>query len=1137
MDALFALDRGIPKQIKDSVCAGKNTVVFYTAQNNRCHIASNMGVRFLYLASDLVEGKKIYDRICAYGDGKYALLPEKEDVLIERKICDYNALAERLKVLIGMADGSLDGVVCTCESLLGFYPDKERLIRSILRLKKGEETDVSTLAERLVSMGYKRVYEPEKTASFRLKGDTLEIFPIGESKPYRVSFFGDEVDEIRSYLTETHVVADAVDELSILPATEYIVYRNEVEGIRNEVQKVSRGQDPAIREKVKEEWEKFLIDPSSPLNTFFLPFIGKSLATLYDYMKGFTLVIDDVRTAEDKLRLTRKAFENRVETSVEGHKLLPCHYDSVPTAEEMMSYGGTVLGFGRITSNVRFFLPKEVFSLRCNPLPAYYNDMESFFANVRSSVAAGVKVRVYARDEKSKDALIHSFHDHDIGIHDGFTPDADIAIQVGNVEYGFNYPAEKRLCIGINDLTRKTVVARKRKDVRKTFAELPQKGDYVVHEVHGIGISEGMQRIQTLHGEKEMYVIAYRGGDKLMLPTEQLNTIEKYNGADKPALHALGGAEFERVKNRVRASVKEMAIDLLEVSRARYNRKGHAYQPDTPWQKEMEEDFEFTETDDQLAAISEIKHDMESGRIMDRLLCGDVGYGKTEVALRAVFKTVVEGKQAAILAPTTILAQQHYNLINARFNKYKFNVELLSRFVPPAEIKKSLERIKEGKSNIIVATHRLLSKDVAFHDLGLLVLDEEQRFGVEHKEKLKTLRHDVNVLSLSATPIPRTLHMALSGIRDISTLETPPRNRLPVETYVTEYSDELLKTALEKELARGGQAFVLYNRVQGIEGFYRHVAELVGDRTEVVYAHGQMDEERIENAVKKFYDRDAGVLVSTTIIENGIDLPSANTLFVLDADTLGLSQLYQLRGRVGRSDVLAYAYFTVREGKVLTETAVKRLDALMANTELGSGFKIAMRDLEIRGAGNVLGREQHGQMEKVGYDMYLKLVQEGIDEAQGKPTAKEREPELKMDAAYSLAEEYMPDMKARLAVYRTVAELESTQEGVEYYKEIKEKYGENKTVKDLIRVGILRNVAKKANVKRVTINQTGTGVVFFDSTCISDERLFVALEKYKDKAVLIPSNPPSVVFQTKKLTMAERTKLVKDFLESISSNG
>lgn len=1135
MDAIFSPVRGIPKQIKDSVRSGRNTMVFFAAQNNRCHLAANLGVRFLYLASDLVEGKKIYDRIRSYGDGNYALLPEREDVLIERKICDYNVIAERLKILRGMADGTLDGVVVTCESLLGFYPDRKRLEENVLTFRTGEETDVGTLAERLVACGYKRVEEPEKAASFRLKGDILEIFPVGEGKPYRVSFFGDEVEEIRPFLTDTHVVEDAIKELSVLPATEYIVYQNEIEGIRNSVLKVVRGKGAEVAARVKEAWENFLMNPSSPLNTFFLPFIGKSLGTLYEYAKGFTLVIDDVRTAEDKLRLTRKAFENRVETAIEGGKLLPCHFDSLPTEEDAENFNGTILGFGRITSSVRFFTPKEVYNLRANPLPPYYNDMESFFETVRSGVAGGMKVRVYAGNEDAKQALIRSFHDHDIGIRDGFDESADVAIDVGDVEYGFIYPSEKLLCVGVHDLSRKNAPVRRQKPAHKAFVELPQKGDYVVHETHGIGISEGFQRIQTRHGEKEMYVIVYRGGDRLMLPPEQLNTIEKYNGVDHPALHALGGAEFERVKNRVRASVKEMAIDLLEVSRARYNRKGHVYQPDTPWQREMEEDFEFTETDDQLAAIADIKNDMESGKIMDRLLCGDVGYGKTEVALRAVFKTVIEGKQAAILAPTTILAQQHYNLINARFNKYKFNIELLSRFVSPADIKKSLERIRSGKSNIIVATHRLLSKDVAFYDLGLLVLDEEQRFGVEHKEKLKTLRNDVNVLSLSATPIPRTLHMALSGIRDISTLETPPRNRLPVETYVTEYSDDLLKTALEKELSRGGQAFVLYNRVQGIEGFYKQVAELVGDRTEVVYAHGQMDEERMENAIKRFYDGDAGVLVSTTIIENGIDLPSANTLFVIDADRLGLSQLYQLRGRVGRSDVLAYAYFTVREGKVLTDGAVKRLDALMANTELGSGFRIAMRDLEIRGAGNVLGREQHGQMEKVGYEMYLKLVQEGIDEAQGKPTQKELEPELKIDAAYSLDERYMPDSKARIAVYRAVAELASTQEGVAYYRELKEKYGKSETLKALIRIGVLRNVAKKTGVKKIVVDKTGTGIYFFDAKSITDERLFVALEEYKECAVLIPTTPPNVVFQTKNLTLAERTKLVKDFLETMSS--
>ena len=1133
MDKLFALDTGRLAEIKKAIASGKNTAVFYAAQNNRCHIASNLNKKFIYVAGDVVEAQKIYERIRAYGDGNYALLPESEDPLIQRKICSYVNLSERLRVLKDFAESKLDGIVVTVESLLRFYPSRTRFFDGIINVKNGGSIDTAIINEKLTSIGYKRVSEVSSPATYKFAGDVLEIFPINSDYPFRIEFFGDEVDGIRTFNTDTRLSQEEKSSLEIIPATDIIIYKNEIQGITTSIKRTLKTVNSETRNNVLEILENFESNPSSPLGSFIIPFIPFALSSLQEYApKGTVLILDDVRLVEDKIKLLRKAYENRAEALIEGGKFLPAHFDSIRTYEDIAKdrKNGTVLGFGRITSNIDFFEPREIFDLKTTPLPQFYNDMEGFFTTVKQLLFRGVKIRVYAGSDSSMNALIEAFNEHDVGINKGFTFDADIAIDTGNISYGFYYPSEKLMCIGINDLVRKTTPVRSNARKRVVF-EIPEKGDYVVHEKHGIGISEGMQRVKTLSGEKDFFVVLYRGGDKLFLPVEQMNTVEKYNGADKPQIHKLGGAEFERVKNRVRASIKEMAIDLLGVYRSRHNKKGFVYQPDTPWQQELEDDFEFTETDDQLAAIAEIKHDMESGKIMDRLLCGDVGFGKTEVAVRAVFKTVIENKQAAILAPTTILAQQHYNLLCARMNKFKLNIVLLNRFVPRDKLKQAVEQIKTGEAHIVVATHRLLSSDVSFHDLGLLVLDEEQRFGVEHKEKLKAFRNTVNVLSLSATPIPRTLHMALSGIRDISTLETPPKNRLPVETYVTEYSEDLLKTALEKELARGGQAFVLYNRVQGIENFYKTVQSLVD--AEVVYAHGRMKEEELENAVNKFYNNEAQVLVSTTIIENGIDLPNANTLFVIDADALGLGQLYQLRGRVGRSDVLGYAYFTIREGKVLTTNAVQRLDALLSNTDLGSGFKIAMRDLEIRGAGNILGREQHGQMEKVGYEMYLKLIKEGIEEAQGKEVAEEIEPEIKINGDFALEEGYIPDAKARIAVYKTVAVISSSEEGNEYYKKMASTYGESSRLKNAVRIGILKNCAKKSGVKKVVIDLSGTGLFFSDARCLTNEKLFFALEKYKDRAVLCPSENPTVVFKKTNRSVSARIKEVKDFLEEV----
>lgn len=1132
MDEFFKLNKGQPKEIKNAVQKGKDTAVFYVAQNNRCHIAANLEKRFLYVVGDIVEGKKVYDRLLSYGDGNYALMPEKEDVLMRRQNAAYRTLGERLRILLGMADGTIDGVVVTCETLLNKFPSKKRLEENCVYLLVGEETKYDEFVKKLTEIGYKRVTEVEKTGEYRVQGDVVEIFPLNEELPLRISFFGDEVEEIRSFSVETHVSAAKREDALILPATEFTVREEELQPVLSAIKKASKNADPEAKKVVGEYAEELMRAPSDHKNTYFLPFLPET-ASLYDYADDFVIVLDDIRQAEDKIKLTRKAFENRLDALVEGFSYLPWHEDLLWTYEDVKSPKQTTLGFGRITSAVNFFVPKEIFTLQTTALPPYYNDMEGFFSTLKQMLVQKVKIRIYVAGESAKKAMTDALADHDIGAEDGFG-EGDLCIGIGNVEYGFFYPREKILCVGYGDISKKSAAPKKSNERKRVVFELPEKGDYVVHEFHGIGICNGMVKLNTPYGEKDFLAITYKGGDTLYVHPEQLSTVEKYSGADHPKLNAIGGAEFERVKERVRKSVKSMALDLLDVYKARYNARGYRYQPDTPWQKEMEDDFEFTETDDQLVAINEIKEDMESGKVMDRLLCGDVGFGKTEVAIRAIFKTIIEGKQAAILSPTTILSQQHYNVICARLNKFKFNIVLLNRFVPPSEIKKSLEMIKSGKADVVVATHRLLSKDVVFHDLGLLVLDEEQRFGVEHKEKLKAIRKDVNVLSLSATPIPRTLHMALSGIRDISTLETPPKNRLPVETYVTEYNDDLLKTAIEKELSRGGQAFILFNRVAGIEKFYEHTKELLGDEARVVYAHGQMDEETLEDAIKKFYDGEADVLISTTIIENGIDLPSANTLFVIDADRLGLSQLYQLRGRVGRSDNLAYAYFTVREKKVLTESAVKRLDALMANTELGSGFKIAMRDLEIRGAGNILGREQSGQMERVGYELYLKLVKEGIDEAQGKTVGKEVEPELKIEGYNGLRDSYISDAKTKIAVYKSVSALQSTKEGEEYYKYLSEKYGTSVDLKDLIRVAVLRSCAKKARVRKVVVDRAETKVYFTDSECLRSESTFKALEAFKDTAVLTPATPPVVSFKDVNRPLRKRIKEVKDFLETLT---
>ena len=660
---------------------------------------------------------------------------------------------------------------------------------------------------------------------------------------------------------------------------------------------------------------------------------------------------------------------------------------------------------------------------------------------------------------------------------------------------------------------------------------MPKVGDYVVHDNYGIGVYAGVEQLQTFGIKRDFLVINYAGTDKLYVPVDAVDKLQRFSGSDiTPKLNKLGSKDFQKLKAKVKESVKEMAFDLLELYSKRQNSKGYKYSPDTPWQKEFEDAFEFVETEDQLNATAEIKADMERGIVMDRLLCGDVGYGKTEVALRAVFKTVMDNKQVAILAPTTILAKQHFITATKRFAESGIKCALLSRFQSKEEIKRSLEQIRSGQISVVIATHRLLSQDVVFHDLGLLVLDEEQRFGVEHKEKLKAFKNNINVLTLSATPIPRTLNMALTGIRDISVLETPPKMRLPIETYVTEMSDNLLADALNRELDRDGQAFVLYNRVDNIYSIADDIQRLV-PQAKVVVGHGQMSDNELESVINKFYNKEANVLVSTTIIENGLDLPDANTLIVYDADRLGLSALYQLRGRVGRSDRLAYAYFTTRQGKVLTADALKRLTAIMDFTEFGSGFKIAMRDLEIRGAGNVLGKEQHGHIAKVGYDMYCKLLQEAVEEVNGTGGIDASNVELKVEIDAYLESNYISSADDKIKIYKEIGELCSLEDKERFVQTLKESYGApNASLLNLIDLSLIKNMAGRIGVKSVTINSKGAGLTFTNNV-FRNEKVICTISDWANECVLSVKDEPILVFNVSKVDISQKINIILKFLE------
>ncbi|MCR4662154.1 MAG: transcription-repair coupling factor [Clostridia bacterium] len=1118
LDEIFSLKEGTSiYEIVSSVRNHKNTGVIYCAQNNRIHISTLIKRPFIYLATDWIDAERIYERINEYGDGKYAILKERDDYLIKKVNINHIKIGEKMRNIIDFVMNDIDGLVVPVSELLKYFPAIDRLEKAYMILEVGEEKSPQEIIDNLIYSGYERIGENvENPGEFFSQGDRLEIYPYGETYPVRIEFFGDEIESIKPFFPDTKLMQEGINAIPIYPCTDILISQKEAEKTVETLNKSVLGQLSEIKEIADEYVQSIELNKSNPLNYCVIPIIKDAFTSILSYLpKDGVLIYDDVKLCEEKCKLVYKEYQNRAKELISGSKFLSSCKNYIMNPTSAFNTDKTVLGFLRATSQVNIFTLHSLYTYKSERLPQYYNDFSGFLSAVNSMLILGYKVRICARDSLHKKIVIERFSDFGLYAEDSFdNKEYSLCVDVKNISYGFILKDQRLALIGVNDISQKVNRERKNVAIKKEF-ELPKPGDYVVHESYGIGLSEGIVKIDTFAGPREVYSILYKDGNRLYLPLDDLDGLEKYTGEGQPKLTNLGSGEFEKVKNKIRESVKKLAINLLEVYRERYTTRGYKYPEDDSLVKEFEEDFEYVETPDQLKAIADVKKDMMSGKIMDRLICGDVGFGKTEVAMRAIFKTALEDRQTAFLCPTTILAQQHYNVLKQRFDKYGIKVELLSRFIDQSELKKSIKRIKSGESLIAIGTHRLLSTDIEFKNLGLLVLDEEQRFGVEQKEKIKSLRRNVNVLSMSATPIPRTLNMSLTGVRDISIILTPPNNRLPVDTYVMPYDDDILAEAIKRELDRDGQVYVLYNRVATIASFYKKLLKITGlTENEVVYAHGKMNEFEMENAVKKFYDGDAKVLVSTTIIENGIDIPKANTLFVMNADTLGISQMYQLRGRVGRSNSLAYAYFTYSPEKHLTPNAIKRFDAIMNNVTLGSGYSIAMRDLEIRGAGNLFGAEQSGNMQKVGYHLYVKLMNEGIKAAKGELNLDIPEPILDIDGIKMIDIDYIKELQARVQVYKAIAEIDDISSAKELLDEVIKAYGENASIRYLIKVALIRSYAKKLELSKVIINNKGTGIYLRDNKLLTEKRLFDALAKFKDKAVLVPNDKePAIIFK------------------------
>lgn len=1103
--------------------------VLRVCEGAKVHIISQIPTKKLVVCSDSLGAKSLFRKLKGWGI-KVDYLPYRDDVLIARKSFSSQNVRERTCTLSDMACGDFDVVVTSADSLLQLFPKKELVKEFSVTVAKEDLISPQALADRLALAGYKRQTMIADAGDFAVRGDIVDVYSTNGTA-YRINFFDELVEDIKVIDVETMLSSNDVESVRFAPASDVILSEKDYDDAR---EKLDFYRDVKYAAEAKERLSVGACDPSL---VWALPFMQGAIAPIFDYLdKTDVIVFDEPKVVCNKLQILIKEFDGRIKNLLEGGEILACHKDVYITLSEIRRRLMFVrkLSFCALSLNNQLFEPKYIIEPKTKPVTKYYLDPQTIVQDLRTFVLNGTKTLLACGSKERAKSVIESLRENDVYAtysEDG-NDDGTILATPMAVETGFIYPTQKVCLVGVSEC-----IGKHRSEDglshSKEQALAPVAGDYVVHRIHGVGLCEGTTILKTGDFEKEYIVLKYKDGDTLYVATDQMNNLQKFIGEESPALNKLGGKEFEREKEKVRKSVRKLAVNLVELYAKREKQRGFKYSPDTVWQKEFEDNFEYEETPDQLKAIADIKQDMETGRIMDRLLVGDVGFGKTEVAFRAMFKTVLDSKQAVLLAPTTILARQHYENLIKRLEPFGIKCGLLTRLQSTKETQDLLDGLKKGTVHMVIATHKVLAKAVEFHDLGLLVLDEEQRFGVDHKEKLKEKYPLVNVLTLSATPIPRTLNMSLTGVRDISMLETAPRGRLPVQTYVVGYSDALCVDAITRELARGGQTLILLNNVEALDPYASKLRSLCPD-ARIITAHGQMLPGQLEERMSAFYDKEFDVLVATTIIENGIDLPDANTLIVIDSGRFGLSQLYQLRGRVGRRGALAHAYFTVPENGALTDTAQKRLNTLLENTDIGSGFKVALADLSIRGAGNLLGAEQSGHIEKVGYEMYLELLDEAVQEVKtGVKKQEIKDVEMKVDAAAFINDSYISG-RDKLRVYKQISKVASVSARDSLVKELEQVYGPvDLPLENLINVALLKNLASNYGVSKIIINRNGAGANFYDADVFKNESLMNAVAKNSGSVVLTTTIPPSMIFEVNKLTAEQKLARLIDFFANI----
>lgn len=1052
----------------------------------------------LILAEDERRAREIYEDYRFY-DRKVYSYPAKDLLFFQADIHGNLLIRQRMKVIKALLEEKELTVVTSIDGCMDFLESLEKIKEQLIHYESDSTVDIEQLKNQLVALGYERVGQVEMPGQFSVRGGIVDIYCLTEENPWRIELWGDEIDSIRSFDPESQRSLENLEELTIYPAVEHIG--------------------------------------------------DKDMVSFLDYFPEERTIIflDEPNRLTEKGGAVEEEYrQSRMHREEKGSRNLPenwlCSFEQLQKELNKRN----CISVCALEPKQAGWKVREKFYLEVKSISAYNNSFELLVKDLHQYKKQGYRIALLSGSRTRAERLAKDLQEEGLAAFYGQDYDREICpgeimVVYGHAKKGFEYPLIKFAVMTESDIFGQEQKKKKKKNYSgsriQDFAEL-SVGDFVVHEKHGLGIYQGIEKVEVDRIVKDYIKIEYRGGSNLYIPATQLDCLQKYSGADAakaPKLNKLGTQEWNKTKSKVRGAVKNIAKELVELYAVRQEKEGYVCGPDTVWQREFEEMFPYEETEDQLSAIEDAKRDMESTRIMDRLICGDVGYGKTEVALRAAFKEVQESRQVAYLAPTTILAQQIYNTFVQRMKEFPVRVELLCRFRTPAQQKKAIEDLKKGQVDVIIGTHRILSKDVQFKNLGLLIVDEEQRFGVTHKEKIKQLKKDVDVLTLTATPIPRTLHMSLIGIRDMSVLEEPPMDRMPIQTYVMEYDEETVREAINRELRRGGQVYYVYNRVTDIADVALRIAKLVPD-ARVDFAHGQMSERELENVMYSFVNGDIDVLVSTTIIETGLDISNVNTMIIHDSDRYGLSQLYQLRGRIGRSNRTAYAFLMYRKNVMLKETAEKRLAAIREYTDLGSGFKIAMRDLELRGAGNLLGAQQHGHMNAVGYDLYCKMLNEAVKEAKGIHTMEDFETSVDLNVDAYIPDSYISNEFQKLDIYKRIAGIETQQDYDDMLEELLDRFGEpGKAVLNLLAIAKLKAIAHQGYVTE--IKQTGKTVRFtlYEKARLNTEGFPALMQKYRRGLQFKNEQEPKFILEPQGNLILALTEFAEE-LKSMAEN-